>query len=177
MDHFKKQIDDVVIKVLEESHYSQVVDIFYESSPRKNFESIEEKKLFQHKYLDYYKISYPEYFYIALNSEKVLGYICGSPDSRRDEELKQVVSHYKIFKEEYDIFPAHLHINLSSASRGLGIGSKLVKHFEKNIDNSVHLITSPDAKNRSFYKKNGYSTEIIKVFNGFELLLMGKTKS
>ena len=159
--------------------FEQVSSIFFESSIKKSFLSEQEKKDFRYKYLDYYKNNYPEFFLIAKKGNKVLGYVCGSPDSIKDSELFNIVPHYKAFEDYYGELNAHLHINLHSESRGLGIGSNLLREFEKLNRGAVHLLTSPDADNRNFYLKNGYNIEKIKNFQGVTLLLMGKylTKS
>jgi hypothetical protein len=88
--------------------------------------------------------------------------------------------YFDLFKDEYLKYPAHLHINLSESSRGLGLGSILIKEFETKVSATscgVHLITSPTARNRGFYLKNEYLHEIVKTYNKSEILLMGKELS
>ena len=138
--------------------WDEVVNIFFESSSVKEFTDENSKAEFLYKYLGYYKVNYPEFFLVATFENQVLGYICGSPSSLNDSELLELLPHFSVFKDLYDDFPAHLHINLTEASRGRGIGSELIQRFESICSVSVHLITSPTARNRDFYNKNGYRT-------------------
>ena len=155
--------------------WDEVVNIFFESSSVKEFTDEKSKEEFLYKYLGYYKENYPEFFLVATFENKVLGYICGSPNSLDDSELLGLLPHFGVFKDLYDDFPAHLHINLARASRGMGVGSKLVQRFESICRGGVHLITSPTARNKSFYLKNGYNFNDIRVFSGSDLLFMGKS--
>ena len=80
---------DVDIQVLPQDKHTiwqQVEDIFLESSAVQSFESATEKKN-SYKYLEYYKIRYPELFIIASVQGKVMGYICASSDTLSDNEL------------------------------------------------------------------------------------------
>lgn len=156
--------------------WDMVVEIFFESSSKKVFKSDTEKNDFLYKYLGFYKDKYPNIFLVALMDDKVLGYICGARDSKFENELYDFLPHYSLFEDLYEKFPAHLHINLSQNSRGLGVGSKLIEAFEEIVSTSgVHLITGPKARNRSFYLKNNYTFECLREFRGLELLFMGKT--
>ncbi len=155
--------------------WSSIVEIFFESSAKKTFVDDKQKRDFLFKYLGFYKENYPEYFFIASDGDHILGYICGSPHSLTDKDLYQLLPHYSLFEDLYLKFPAHLHINLSSHCRGLGVGSKLLAFFEDKCSAGVHLITGPKARNRSFYLKNNYTYESTREFNGLELHFMGKT--
>lgn len=157
-----------------DSVWSSVLEIFFEASPRKNFDNQAQKDSFSYKYLTYYKDKYPDIFLVCRDEKKILGYICGSPDSINDEVLYKLLAHYQVFEDLYSRFPAHLHINLSSESRGLGVGSKLVENFESIVKSNIHIITGPSARNKSFYLKNEFNFESIKPFQDQELLFMGK---
>lgn len=157
----------------------QVLEIFFESSAKKNFKSIKERADFQFKYLGYYLENYPELFLIFKDEDQVLGYICGCKNSADEDELMGIVPHYRTFLNEYDDFPSELHINMHTSARGKGIGSKLIREFEQLLIaggvNGVHLITVPTARNVGFYRKNGYVFEHIRDYCGTDLLLMGKS--
>jgi GNAT superfamily N-acetyltransferase len=156
--------------------WDRILCIFFETSARTEFISSEEKETYIYQYLGYYKEKYPEFFLIGIRGDDVIGYICGSPDSRMDLELFDIIPHYKTFQDLYPEFPAHLHINLTQSSRGLGLGSYLIKSFENLCNCATHLITSPDARNREFYKKNGYLYESSRIHKMSNILFMGKSK-
>jgi GNAT superfamily N-acetyltransferase len=156
--------------------WQNIIPIFFESSARSEFESVEAKNDFLYKYLGYYRENYPDYFLVGVLEKEVMGYICGSPDSSKDLVLFDILPHYGLFKDLYSTYPAHLHINLSENSRGKGIGSKLIRQFENLCQSPTHLITSPSARNRSFYLKNDYSFESVRSYSNTDILFMGKSK-
>jgi GNAT superfamily N-acetyltransferase len=153
----------------------QIIEIFLESSTVKAFSSQEAMDNFIYKYLGYYMDKYPSWILVALNGNNVLGYICGLPDSKLQQELYEKLDHYELFDDLYPEFPAHLHINLSDDARGKGIGSRLINNFSGLLKQSsikgVHIITSPVARNVGFYKKN----EFDKLIERDNKLFMGKT--
>ena len=62
----------------------------------------------------------------------------------------------------YDKFPAHFHINTSPQYQHMGIGSKLIKRFEKHAKENqikgIHLeTTNMNFKAIPFYSKNEYA--------------------
>ena len=154
--------------------WDDVLEIFLDSSTQKTFADQKEKNDFIYKYLSFYKENHAEYFLVAKRLDEVIGYICGAKDSKSQTKLFELLPHYELFREEYIKYPAHLHINLSPKARGAGVGSRLINEFEKAVACSTHLITTPSARNRKFYTKNFYTTEIIRTFSGSELLFMGK---
>lgn len=166
------------IKKFETKYLDELYDIFFDSSSKKIFNSEIEKKQFSYKYLDYYYVNHADNFFVMVENEKVLGYICGALDSRRCHELYQLLPHFKIFDDLYDQFPIHLHMNTHSSARGKGIGTALLEHFSGHVKinfNKLHIITSPSAKNVEFYLKNGFIEIEVRSFINNELLLMGKT--
>ena len=154
--------------------WDDILVIFFETSNKTNFSCDKVKEEFIYKYLGYYKEKHPDLFLIATINDKVVGYICGSSDSKSDIELYSLLSHYKLFSDYFVLFPAHLHINISKSAQGLGLGSLLLKEFELKCKKPVHLITSPDALNRKFYRKNNYLFESIRTHQKHDLLFMGK---
>lgn len=156
-----------------------MLEIFFESSGITTFKSPKHKSDFCYKYLAYYYNYHPKLFFIMLDGEDVLGYVCGVLNSNQCEELFHKVSHYKIFADLYESYPAHLHINCHRSSRGRGVGGKLLGHFIDKIQtneqcNGVHIITSPKARNVHFYRKNKFSNIATRVFDQSELLMMGR---
>lgn len=168
---FFKELTDQEIKKVEE--------IFFETSAIKEFTSDQAKSNFKYKYLEYYQTHHPENFISILHDNILLGYICGVDNSQEAIELYKLLPHYATFEEYFDQYPAHLHINLSLASTGLGIGSKLITFFEKYLASKsikgVHLITSPSSRNVHFYQKNQYNFAVEKCFEDAALLFLGKS--
>ncbi len=154
------------IEKFDKKYTNQVVDIFFETSVKKTFLTTKEKEGFLYRYLKYYFENYPNWFFLALENNDVLGYICCCPDSQADKDLPKLVEHYDLFQEQFSQFPAHLHINLSPHFQGKGIGGQLIKALEEKLQaeqiTGLHLITGVDALNKSFYLKNRFQFQLVK---------------
>lgn len=148
----------IIITVLTKNYLSQVEEIFFESSTKKDFTSQKERDEFQWKYLGYYIQHFPELCWIALEADKVLGYLVCAPETDT-QEFYLIQPHLLKFKDQYERFPAHLHMNMHFESRGKGVGSLLLKHCFKELKtrrvNGLHILTGKDSKNREFYLKLG----------------------
>ena len=158
----------------------QVREIFFESSTRKEFKDQAERDAFFEKYVGFYLAHYPELAWVGMLGEKVLGYIVAAPTST-DPELDKIQPHLKAFEALFKDYPAHLHINCHHESRGMGLGSQLVRALEGKLRaekiSGLHIMTGPDSLNRSFYKKLGFDFESELPFRGTPILFMGKRLS
>lgn len=172
-------IDEYLKSNQHETALNQVESIFFSSSARQNFANDLERSRFRYKYLDWYRIHHPELMYFAVTADaKIVGYICGTPDTRLYPELFELHPWLEEITPQCESFPAHLHINLAEATRGLGVGSLLIEAFENRLKSlkvaGVHLVTSPSARNVGFYKKNGYNFESVFQWKNADLLFLGK---
>jgi GNAT superfamily N-acetyltransferase len=156
---------------------TQAREIFFETAGNPKFPTPSERDQFQERYFDTY-LGTPEFFYLALRDQKILGYLAGA--------RRTLTSHFNLnpYLEKFRTpietsYPAHLHINLSSGAQGGGIGSRLLSSFESELKGlgtkGVHIVTSASARNISFYQKNHYLPIERSEWNGRSLLLMGKT--
>ena len=130
-------------------HHAQVEEIFWLTSARQPADS--ERVSFRKKYLD----DYLELLcFVALEGDKVLGYILCQPDS---QALPKSLEFCDPFILEY---PAHLHINTHPNAQGRGVGAALLVKLEEALQErgvrGVHLVTHAEARNRFFYEKNDY---------------------
>jgi len=156
--------------------------IFWETAHTTDFESDDERARFQWRYFGYYLEHAPEMTFVACDTD-VLGYICGVADTRGHRELYEIAPHVPVFDDLYDRYPAHLHINLTAAARGRGVGGQLLRAIEERARNygapGIHLVTSVGARNVSFYRKNGYTDAYDRALNAApgvdrDLLFLGK---
>ena len=164
-----------MIKVLNYSDISdkdKVLKIFLLTLDKSIKDKVKIESL-KYMYFDFYE-KYPEYFLVALDQEEILGYICCAPTSIDQPELAELMSHYKKFTEQYEEYPAHLHINCHPESQGMGVGTVLINalcdKLQSDSISAVHLITGVNSRNVEFYKKNKFK-KIHKIGN---LLLLGK---
>lgn len=158
---------------------AQIEEIFWETSARQEFPSAEERQRFLDRYLGEYLRNYPQYVWVARQGDQVLGYILGVASTSEARTIRENSPHLELFEDMYGRYPAHLHINCRAQARGHGVGSDLVKRFERELVKQgvtgVHLITSPTARNVGFYLKNGYAHKVERLWNDRPLLLLGKT--
>lgn len=155
----------------------QVKDIFFLSTSIKEFSTPERREAFYKKWCGDYVEIYPHSFFVMKEGQKVLGYLSGCINSREACKALQVPG-FELFADQFDFFPAHLHINFHPDCRGRGLGSLLVEHFCQELKRlqikGVHLITSRSAANVSFYRRLDFKVEIERDYNQRPLLFMGK---
>ena len=89
----------------------QIKEIFFESSAKKEFSTDEEKERFYQKWTSFYFENIEAITLVALDAEKVLGYLMGHPDSKNCTKLYTQNSNYELFEDQFKGFPAHLLIN------------------------------------------------------------------
>lgn len=156
---------------------SQVQFIFYASSSLKDFSSPERKQSFFKRWCGDYMTLYPDQFFIMKEGNKVLGYLSGCSDSLAALSVVEVPG-FSLFKDLFLKYPAHFHINFHPECRGRGLGGQLANNFCNSLKvkgiNGLHLVTSPDALNISFYRRLGFNVEVKREFNQKDLLFMGK---
>lgn len=150
----------------------QLEDIFFESSTVKSFSTPIKRAQFYYKYLGFYLEHYPDFIWVALNEDKqCIGYLLGAPESYSVLALQP---HMEVFKQYFEKFPAHLHMNTHRDFRGLGVGKLLLRAFEAQIQTKrlkgFHAITTPGSANRIFYHREGLNQE----FEVNSLLFMAK---
>ncbi|MCB0420313.1 MAG: GNAT family N-acetyltransferase [Bdellovibrionales bacterium] len=163
------------------SRTAEIREIFFLSSLRKDFITEEEKENFFNRWTQYYFDFCPDSLFLALDTitQKTLGYLTGCEDSQLALPLlSSQIPSYPLFSDQFQQYPAHLHINLHPESRGRGIGSHLISQYIQKIKQmdltGVHIITSPKAQNVSFYQKNGFETTLTRDWKGYPLYFMGR---
>lgn len=152
--------------------------IFFKTSSRTEFSSDDAREEFFKTWTSYYVEHLPSYVYLATGAQsEVIGYLTGCPDTR---EAMKKFSHdsMQTFKDLYDSYSAHFHINCDPAAQGQGIGSALTVQFLEDLKSlkigGVHIITSPSAANVKFYEKLGFDFKEERPFKNVPLLFMGK---
>ena len=160
--------------------HSEIINIFLESSSKKEFSSKQEKQSFIYRYLEVYYQN-PEHCILAFNPQlnnQLIGYLAGCTQTTTEHfKLNPYLFHFQktILKD----YPSHLHINLSATARGMGTGSKLLAYFEEKIfetqKKGIHVTTLSTEKNVEFYLKNNYQLIITEPHpNVKNLVLLGK---
>ena len=172
-----KKMNEIVL--YDESMLDSIQEIFFLSTSIKTFESAEKKAAFFKRWCGDYITFYPDFFYVMrdCDSKKVLGYLSGCLNSQDSLQVLSVPGH-ALFSDLFIKYPAHLHINFHPDCRGLGLGGQIVEYFVFELARrticGLHLITSPDAKNISFYKRLQFSYEESRLFGKSSQLFMGR---
>jgi GNAT superfamily N-acetyltransferase len=191
---WRRQVDNEMMRILrltdcaserDQSNIRRgILDIFFGSA---NKESLNRgsREEFQDRWTGYYFSLTPDWIFAAINdnTSQVLGYLMGTPDSRAAMPFyKHRLSSYALFEDLFEAFPAHLHMNTDAKFRGQGVGHALIERFvhelrqaEGNPAGGVHLVTSPDALNVTFYRREGFTHEVERTTtSGVPLLFMGR---
>jgi ribosomal protein S18 acetylase RimI-like enzyme len=149
-------------------------EIFFLTSVRKHFDSLEEKERFFERWTGYYRRAEPESLFVARNEVgELIGYLTGCKNTRLAPDLMN-----PLWTDLFVRFPAHFHINCHPQGQRMGIGTMLVEEFVKylcaNGLSGVFIVTDPEAENKKFYRKNGFGFEVTRSFNGRSLVFMGR---
>lgn len=156
---------------------AQIKFIFYISSSVQTFSSDSHKDQFFQTWCGNYLKFYPSEFFVLYDNDKVYGYLSGCSDTEASKNNLTIPGHY-LFADLFNQFPAHLHINFHPDARSKGLGSVLVEYYCQHLVQSsiqgVHLITSPQSQNVSFYRRLNFNYELIREFKGKPQLFLGK---
>lgn len=156
----------------------QIDEIFFTSSATQKFSSPEVREAFRERWLGRYLTSDPDWFYVAVSKDRVVGYLAGSIDDPALTPRFADIGYFKVWASETAIYPAHLHVNVLASAREHGIGSKLIARFVADLEaagiNGVHLVTGRTSRNVAFYQRNGFNPVVWMNWNGSEVLMLGR---
>lgn len=164
---------------LSEKETSEVKSIF---NADQKHESEKAKLKFEDQWLGPYFFDFPKDSHIFLakdETDKTIGYLIGICDSSMFlKSFSERVGVYSLYEDLFERYPAHLHINLSPECRGKGVGSDLIQAFvlflrQENVK-GVHLVTSKDARNVVFYRRNGFLFESERTPKNHTFLFLGQ---
>lgn len=152
---------------------------FLSADPRNVTTDAAKNEAFFNKWTSYYFEQRPDWILLAWEENRLLAYLMCEPDSARAlEYFAKVNPSYSVFKDLFVPFPAHLHMNAHPEARGRGIGGQLIETTAERLRQKsvpgLHLITSPSQRNTQFYRKNGFTHEVLRDWKGYPLLFMGK---
>ncbi len=156
-----------------------LTEIFFESSSRTEFSSPQERQNFLERWTSFYLKRYPEDVWFWREADGgFAGYLTGCRDSAGAAALYESVPGYAVFEDCFGAFPAHLHVNCRNERRNSGFGARLVEHFAASCREDglagVHIVTAPTARNAGFYRRIGFTEEVVRSFGNRSLLFMGR---
>ncbi|MBI2520902.1 MAG: GNAT family N-acetyltransferase [Bdellovibrio sp.] len=159
---------------------NQIETIFFQTSSVQHFPSEQARMIFKDRWLTPYLSAATTEFYslwVAMEESRIVGYLTGHSNTLRFRADHEHIS-LSLFADLHDDFPAHLHINMAPHQQGKGVGASLIQAYLKELQSKkiggVHLVTGPKARNTSFYRRQGFSTECIRTSGSVDLLFMGQ---
>jgi GNAT superfamily N-acetyltransferase len=154
-------------------------DIFFKTT-KAELNSEEERQNLFDKYAAPYIENWPDYVFFACDeaSGRTMGYLTGCEDSKKAiEVLSTKQKSYTLFSDLYLRFPAHLHVDIHPDFQGKGVGTFLLQEFviemKKKGLRGLHILTAPGDSSVQFYLRNKFKFQVVRSFNGREILFMG----
>lgn len=140
---------------------AEIDTIFFEASNTRSFASDAARAAFRERWLGRYLRDDPQCAYLALAaSGEVAGYLVGATADPASTPRFADLGYSAAFREGSKRYPAHLHLNLAPAYRGVGIGGRLIDAFVADVRlagvRGVHVVTSAASDNVRFYNRNGF---------------------
>lgn len=161
----------------------QLDAIFFEASLTRSFADEAARAAFRERWLGRFLSSDPQLAHVALGLDAagrrtVLGYLVGALDDPGLAPRFGDIGYFASLAELTAQFPAHLHINLAPAARGLGIGRRLVERFAGDVGRAglpgFHVVTGAHSRNVSFYRRAGLDLVHPFSWSGTDLVLLGR---
>jgi ribosomal protein S18 acetylase RimI-like enzyme len=151
--------------------------VFFESSLTRSFADAAARSAFRERWLGRYLEHDPQFAYVALDGEKVAGYLVGSLDDPATTKRFCDIA-VPAFAGVTAKFPAHLHVNLAADYRNGGLGGRLIAAFIADLKRrhvaGVHVVTGLGARNVGFYNRNGFLEVARARVGAHDLVLLGR---
>lgn len=167
----------IIIRPYRKEDHDQVQGICIGAADHPMFAAKEAQQLLLNAFCNYYIEQEPQNCFVAADGEKVAGYILCAENTKRWATLfpKLYVPDWdtnpaRVFYEgmmvspmKYaDIYPAHLHIDLSPKYQRQGLGTRLmdalIAHLkDKGVGGVMFGVANDNEKGQNFYRKYGFS--------------------
>jgi GNAT superfamily N-acetyltransferase len=179
MDH-----ELINITGLQESGFSHAIredldQIFFEASGTRSFPSEVARRAFHDKWLGSYLHMNQEDAFVALTAEgRCAGYVVGALNDPAQDPRHADLSYFGAFAGLTATYPAHLHINVASQYRSVGVGAALVQAFVQHAAArgapGIHVVTGKGMRNVGFYLRNGFVHLAETEWNGKHVVMLGR---
>lgn len=176
------KVQDVAIadgRKLGPTQLQQMEDIFFQASGR-TFASGPEREAFRERWLGRYLNAPGDVVLVAVDeANNVVGYLVGALEDPAEQDRFSDISYFReAFRDLCRLFPAHLHVNVASASRSRGVGAALIASFAAGATAAgipgVHVVTGKMARNVAFYERCGFEQLCSAPWNGNEVAFLGR---
>lgn len=114
-----------------------------------------------------------------LDEQTVAGYLVGALENPALQERFADITYFRThFADLCRRFTAHLHINLTSAYRNLGVGAQLIEAFAQAATSAgargMHVVTGRGMRNVRFYQRCGFLERGSMMRDGGEAVFLGR---
>ena len=157
---------------------AQVEAIFWQTAAR-TFPPGAERDAFRERWLGRYLEGGDVVLVALADGAGVAGYLVGAvTDPSADPRFADIDYFRTDFAALTRRFPAHLHINLDAAFRSQGIGAALIEAFAARAKRAgaagMHAVTGKGMRNVGFYVRCGFSERAAAVWNGRQIVFLGR---
>jgi GNAT superfamily N-acetyltransferase len=140
---------------------ADIDDIFFTSSARRDFSSLEEKQASREMSLGRYIEKHRSSFFVALDADgRAVGYLAGCLENPITLSHFNDVAYFRSIEDICRDYPAHLHVNVAERYRNRGLGTALIGRFVERAKvhsvKGIHLVTSSTARSIPFYRRSGF---------------------
>lgn len=162
-------------------HLLQQIDVIFLETSRQPPPPGPEREAFRERWLGRYMQGGSDVVLLAMADERtVAGYLVGALDNPALQARFADISYFSThFADLCRRFPAHLHINLTSAFRNLGVGARLIEAFAKAATRAgapgMHVVTGRGMRNVRFYQRCGFLERGSMMRGGGEAVFLGRT--
>ena len=173
------RIDRYVATAPRETVDADIEAIFFETAGPRTFGSDMERSAFRERWLSRYLDRFPDEAFVARDPlGKAVGYLVGCLDDPVRQPLFADIPYFADFAHLTAKFPAHLHINLTAACRGAGIGHRLIEAFAAHAAAKgvpgMHAITADGVRNNGFYRDCGFARAGTVLWNGKPIVFFAR---
>ena len=140
-----------------------------------------EQQAFRERWLGRYLGGGTDVLLLALaDKDMVAGYLVGALEDPAPQERFADIGYFRAdFAHLTRLFPAHLHINLDQRFRSQGIGARLIETFAATARRAgapgVHAVTGRGMRNVGFYQRCGFLERGSALWNGGEIVFLGRS--
>jgi GNAT superfamily N-acetyltransferase len=144
------------------NHLSEIDDIFFRSSVKRDFYSHEERLSFREQWLGRYILKHRDSFFVAFDDvRRAVGYLAGCLENPTKLNHFNDIAYFSHIDDICQIYPAHLHINVAEQHRSRGLGAALIERFAgwaklQSVE-GIQVVTSSTSRSLPFYRRSGFS--------------------
>lgn len=157
-----------------------LAEIFFETAVRQTFATTAEREAYRHRWYDRYTYRCRATIFAALDDQaKPIGYVLACPFDVRKVPSFSDIGHFEVFSDLIDRYPAHLHVNVTTAWQSRGVGRALVERGIAACRTAgalgIHVVTAADAPNIGFYDRCGLVEVARRAYDGRLLVMLATT--